>query len=72
MRFWTQFDPIADEVCRSNITDEEWKKFVAKEKERYKSDEEELSIFDAKEMQENMWRHKHRPPNSSSTSIGTS
>ena len=56
VRFWTQFDPIADEVCRSNLTDEEWKKFVAKEKERYKSDEEELSIFDAKEMQENMWR----------------
>ena len=56
VRFWTQFDPIADEVCRSNLTDEEWKKFVAKEKERYKSDDEELSIFDAKEIQENMWR----------------
>ena len=56
VRFWTHFDPIADEVCRSNITDEEWKKFVAKEKERYKSDEEELSIFDAKAVEENRWR----------------
>ena len=56
VRFWTQFDPIADEVCRSNLTDEEWKEFVAKEKERYKSDEEEMSIFDAKEVEENRWR----------------
>ncbi len=38
VQFWTHFDPIADEVCRPNITDEEWKEFIKSEKERYKSD----------------------------------
>ena len=27
IQFWTHFDPVADEVCRSNMSDEEWKKF---------------------------------------------
>ena len=56
VQFWTHFDRVADEVCRSNISDEEWKKFIASEKERYKSDEEELSIFDAKSMEQNLWK----------------
>ena len=55
VQFWTHFDHNADEVCRSNITDEEWHEFVSREKERYKSKEDNLSIFDTKAIEENRW-----------------
>ncbi len=56
VQFWTHFDPVADEVCRSNISDEEWKEFIQSQKKLYMNREPEISMLDAKKMEKNRWK----------------
>ena len=37
VQFWTHFDPESGQVCRPNMTREEWNGFVASERERYRT-----------------------------------
>ena len=56
IHFWTMFDPDSGEVCKSNMTNEEWDAFVAKERKRYESKDDGGSIIDARKERRNIWR----------------